>query len=59
LYADPEVFTDWRRTGFPVLTPTTGTAIPRRLVYPQSEFDLNSNTPKNGTLFTRVGWDIQ
>jgi Starch-binding associating with outer membrane len=59
LYADPEVFTDWRRTGFPVLTPTTGNTIPRRLVYPQSEFDLNSNTPKNGTLFTRVGWDVQ
>ncbi|MEN9611536.1 MAG: hypothetical protein RLZZ628_2350 [Bacteroidota bacterium] len=59
LYTDPEVFTDWRRTGFPVLTPTAGNAIPRRLVYPQSELDLNGNTPKNGTLFSRVGWDIQ
>jgi Starch-binding associating with outer membrane len=59
LYADPEVFSDWRRTGFPALTPTTGTAIPRRLLYPQSEIDLNTNAPKNVAMFSRVGWDVQ
>ena len=59
LYADPEVFTDWRRTGFPTLTPTTGSAIPRRLLYPQSEIDLNSSAPKNVNMFSRVGWDVQ
>jgi hypothetical protein len=59
MYTDPEVFNDWRRTGFPTLTPLTGNAIPRRLVYPQTELDLNGNTPKNINLFGRVGWDIQ
>ncbi|MBJ6367433.1 SusD/RagB family nutrient-binding outer membrane lipoprotein [Snuella sedimenti] len=67
-----ETFANWRRTGFPVLTPvnypgnvTNGT-IPRRLTYPESD---QSNNPENyaaavaaqgpDELTTRVWWDKQ
>jgi hypothetical protein len=41
-----EPWTDWRRTGFPVLTPPTNRlpsvpTVPRALFYPQLEVDLN------------------
>jgi len=42
-----EAYANWRRTGFPTLTPTnhansvTGGVIPVRLVYPQNEVGLN------------------
>lgn len=56
---DPEVFSDWRRTGFPALTPNTGDVIPRRLPYPLTETLSNKNTPSQAdvTLFSRVWWD--
>lgn len=59
-YSKPEVFTDWRRTGFPAITPATGqTKIIRRLPYPQSERLYNaSNLPSVGSLFDdRLWWD--
>jgi Starch-binding associating with outer membrane len=59
LLADPEVFTDWRRTNLPALTPNFGNAVPRRFLYPQIELDLNTNTPKGTKVFDRVGWDVQ
>lgn len=65
-----EAFANWRRTGFPNLTPTnypgneTGGTIPRRLTYSTSE---QSNNPDNyaaaiasqgpDILTTRVWWD--
>jgi len=65
-----EVYANWRRTGFPTLTPTnypgneTGGTISRRLPYPQSEASLNSDNYKAAIeaqgpdLFTtRVWWD--
>jgi hypothetical protein len=59
-----EPWTDWRRTGYPVLTPPSNrmpevTSIPRSLFYPQSEIDLNPNAPaqKANNLQTRVFWD--
>ncbi len=59
-----EPWTDWRRTGYPaLLIPTNAingvTAVPRTLFYPQSEIDLNPNTPaqKNISLQDRVFWD--
>jgi hypothetical protein len=55
-YAEPESFTDWRRTGIPVLVPNNGVSIPRRWLYPQTEIELNSNTP-DATLNDRVDWD--
>jgi hypothetical protein len=38
-------YANWRRTGYPVLTPNPGSvskAIPRKMIYPQSEFNLNN-----------------
>jgi hypothetical protein len=59
-----EPWTDWRRTGYPVLSPvsnpTSGVAaIPRTLFYPQSEIDLNPNCPgqKSSSLQDKVFWD--
>jgi hypothetical protein len=59
-----EPWTDWRRTGYPVLAPVSNaingvTSIPRTLFYPQSEIDLNPNNPgqKNPSLQDRVFWD--
>jgi hypothetical protein len=59
-----EPWTDWRRTGYPVLTPPTNRlstvpTVPRSLLYPQTEIDLNGNHPpqKSGDLQTRVFWD--
>ncbi len=58
LFCEPEVFTDWRRTGFPALTSNSSSKpIPRRFYYPQNESDLNPNTPA-ATLSDRVWWDI-
>ena len=65
-----ESFANWRRTGFPKLTPVnypgneTGGTIPRRLVYPQSEQTANTANYKaaianqgEDKLTTRVWWD--
>ncbi|WP_246343602.1 SusD/RagB family nutrient-binding outer membrane lipoprotein [Adhaeribacter radiodurans] len=65
-----EVYANWRRTGYPKLTPTnysgneTGGQIPRRLPYPQSEASLNTENYAEAVknqgpdLFsTRVWWD--
>ena len=61
LYADPEVFNDWRRTGIPELDPNTGSQIPRRLPYAEQTILLNDNTPSPAdlTIFSRVWWDVQ
>jgi hypothetical protein len=39
-----EVWANWRRSGYPILTPNPGTSgvIPRKIPYPQSEFNLNN-----------------
>lgn len=64
-----EAWNEWRRTGFPVLTPTAstlngGTGIPRRLAYPVTEATLNGTnytavTARQGKddQYTRVWWD--
>jgi hypothetical protein len=59
LYADPEVYNDWRRTGFPSLTPNTGSEVPRRLPYSQDELTFNSNASSyvTTTIFDRVWID--
>jgi hypothetical protein len=58
LYQNPEAWTLWRRTGSPALTPIGTLGIPRRLLYPTSEYSLNgANTPQ-GTLYTpKAFWD--
>lgn len=68
----PEAFANWRRTGFPELTPTeyvssrTDGVIPRRFVYLPSESatnatNLNEAIGRQGpdTHTTRVWWDVQ
>ncbi len=67
-----ETFSNWRRTGFPVLVPVnfpgneTGGTIPRRLTYSVNEASVN---PENyqaaiaaqgpDILTTRVWWDVE
>jgi hypothetical protein len=62
-----EAWTDWRRTGYPALTPvnfpgnTTGGTIPVRLKYPNAEVAGNpsfssGSSPNDFT--TRVWWDV-
>jgi len=59
LYLNPEVWTLWRRTNSPALTPVVGPSIPRRLLYPQTEYSYNkANVPGSVTLFSpKVFWD--
>ncbi|MBM2817231.1 MAG: SusD/RagB family nutrient-binding outer rane lipoprotein [Ignavibacteria bacterium] len=66
LYTQSETWTDWRRTGFPTLTPTvSGGQVPRRFIYPQNERLYNGDNLKSvgdnpsGTSFayTKMYWD--
>lgn len=66
-----ENFSNWRRTGYPVLIPTnypgniTGGRIPRRFIVPQTEETLNRENflaakdrqSGDNTLLSRVWWD--
>jgi hypothetical protein len=65
-----EAWSNWRRSGYPVLTPVnyTGNAtsgqIPRRMLYPSSEASVNGDSysaaiSRQGanTFLTRVWWD--
>jgi len=56
-----ESWSDWRRTGYPALTPPANAAqpnTPRSLFYPQSEIDLNKNAPaQKANMDERVFWD--
>ncbi|MVN21551.1 SusD/RagB family nutrient-binding outer membrane lipoprotein [Mucilaginibacter arboris] len=60
-FLNPEVWTDWRRTGLPVLTAPPSSALngslPRSLLYPSGEERYNSNAPKNTSMLRRVWWD--
>ncbi len=67
LFGQPEVWTDYRRTGFPVLAPAAGGThalnpngqIPRRGLYPQVEQQLNPNIPTTTSTYQqpRLWWD--
>ena len=60
MYTQPESFSDWRRSGVPALTPVSGSNVPRRFPYAQSERLYNgSNMPAGLTIFDRVWWDVQ
>lgn len=45
MFQNIEVWSDWRRTCLPVLTPAAGKRIPERLVYPYAERNVNPNVP--------------
>jgi len=66
LFTTPEPWTDFRRTGYPMLEPNEGGVsgsnpngeIPRRLIYPQSERLRNQNFPStNPNMQDRFWWD--
>lgn len=57
LFLDHETFTDWRRTGFPTLTPNVGTQIPVRFPVSQKERNLNGANAPSATIYTPVSWD--
>jgi len=63
LFLNPEVWTDYRRTGYPELPPyedAPENKIPRRFVYPQNEYERNAdNIPDDAGLFDRVWWDTE
>ena len=58
MFCQLECWTDWRRTGYPQLSPTTGSQIPRRYPYPQNERDYNSENTPIVQIFSRVWWDV-
>ncbi len=62
LMYNSEVFVDWRRTGYPTLSPNPVAAtqeIPRRFPYATDPITYNPNTPDlgNDPLWQRVWWD--
>lgn len=57
MFCQLESWTDWRRTGYPQLTPTIGSEIPRRYPYPQYERDYNGDNTPVVQIFDRVWWD--
>jgi starch-binding outer membrane protein, SusD/RagB family len=48
LFQNIEVWSDWRRTNIPALTPFNGGVIPRRIVYQDEETAANKNIPGPG-----------
>ncbi|MFN4894116.1 MAG: SusD/RagB family nutrient-binding outer membrane lipoprotein [Bacteroidota bacterium] len=55
-----EPYNDWRRTGYPVLSPVAGAvvgSIPTIFYYPQSEINSNPNCKQKGSLSEKVFWD--
>jgi hypothetical protein len=60
MFTQPEVWTDWRRTGFPTLTPNAGAniaGIPRRMPTAQNERLYNNSAVINVDLLNPVWWD--
>ncbi|MFQ5865844.1 MAG: SusD/RagB family nutrient-binding outer membrane lipoprotein, partial [bacterium] len=45
LFLNPQIWNDWKRTGFPVLTTINNLPIPRRYLYPDDEKNTNNNFP--------------
>ena len=60
-YLHPESWNDWRRTGYPALTPNAGvlSQIPRRLIYPTNErlYNPNDDNSSSNLISPRLWWD--
>lgn len=59
LFTTLEPYNDWRRTGYPVLTPNQASQskkIPVRLMTPKSERTLNANATVVSSMYTPVWW---
>ncbi len=60
LFLNPEVWIDYRRTGYPDLTGYEGNEIPRRFLYSGQELNNNpSHTPADVDIYTRMWWDAE
>jgi len=60
LFTTLEPYNDWRRTGYPVLTPNQNSQskkIPVRLLTPRAERTLNSNATVVSSMYTPVWWN--
>jgi len=59
MFLQLESWTDWRRTGFPAITPNDGVGVPRSFLYPDSERLYNpENCPVTNTMLRKLFWDI-
>lgn len=60
MFVQPEVWSDWRRTGIPSLTPVSGSSIPTNWDYAQQTYLFNSNAPETvlapASLMRGVDW---
>lgn len=59
LFTTMEPYNDWRRTGFPSLTPNQASQskkIPLRLITPKSERTTNANATVVSSMYTPVWW---
>ncbi|MCA9735832.1 SusD/RagB family nutrient-binding outer membrane lipoprotein [candidate division KSB1 bacterium] len=45
LFLNPQIWTDWKRTGYPELTTAGNREVPRRFLYPADEANTNTNFP--------------
>lgn len=61
-----EAWSDWRRTGFPLLqllpgslNPGNENKVPRSLLYPQQEVDANPKLKQKTNMSVRVFWDTR
>ena len=58
-----ESFFEYNRTHYPVLQPSMAGVLqgefnmPKRVMYPQSEYDANPNTPDAIDVYVKVWWD--
>jgi hypothetical protein len=58
LFLNPQAFTVWRRTDSPTLTPVSGGQVPRRFLYPQTEYTYNASNVPAATLYSpTLFWD--
>lgn len=58
MYLQPEAYNDWRRTGFPALTPVSGNIVPVRWNISDDEILFNINAPKSVDIYKdKVGWN--
>ena len=58
LFLNPEAWVLYRRTGVPAISPAGPGAVPRRLIYPQSEYSYNAaNVPASTLYVPQIFWD--
>jgi hypothetical protein len=57
MFAHPEPYNDFRRTGYPELTPVAGSEVPVRYPYAQDSYDYNPNNTPDANIFQPVWWD--